>query len=111
MRWVIAMVLLVSWDVAGQPKKEEVTIAQAKKILPDAPASCGDIPCMLEASYAKDPKAKALALAIHADNGSVAGVGPDEIMDGGYRGKIHLVPELPIDELYISNFELQVQSL
>jgi len=81
----------------SQPRpKDEVTVPAARKILPDAPASCADIPCLLEAAYVKDPKAKALALAIYADNGSVAGVGPDEIMDGGYRGKIHLVPELPL---------------
>ncbi len=95
---VIAGVLAVSWDVAGDPKKkEEVALDAARKIL-DAPGrgSCADIPCLLEAAYAKDPKAKALALALFAENGSVAGVGPDEIMDGGYRGKIHLVPELPV---------------
>ncbi len=94
---VIASVLAVSSPATSQPpRKEEVTLAQAKKILPDAPASCADIPCLIEAAYAKDPKAKPIALALFADNGSVAGVGPDEIMDGGYRGKIHLVPELPV---------------
>ncbi len=94
---VIASVLAVSSPATSQPpRKEEVTLAQAKKILPDAPASCADIPCLIEAAYAKDPKAKPIALALFADNGSVAGVGPDEIMDGVYRGKIHLVPELPV---------------
>jgi hypothetical protein len=123
---VLAGLLLSSASPAtSQPSKHEVTVSQARKILPDAPASCADIPCMLEATYAKDPKAKALALAIFADNGSVAGVGPDEIMDGGYRGKIHLVPELPagkyrkhleavsfatksIDEFFTKLFDKQV---
>lgn len=96
MRVVVLAGLLLSSTATSQPApRHEVSVSQARKILPDAPASCADIPCMLEATYAKDPKAKALALAIFADNGSVAGVGPDEIMDGGYRGKIHLVPELP----------------
>jgi len=93
---LVVVALFVSRDVAGQPKKPDVTVEQARVLLPNTPASCTDIPCLLEAAYAKDPKAKALALAIYADNGSVAGVGPDEIMDGGYRGKIHLVPELPL---------------
>ncbi|HUS31336.1 MAG TPA: hypothetical protein VMZ53_22650 [Kofleriaceae bacterium] len=43
----------------------------------------------------KDKKAKALADALNADLEHVIDVGSDEIMDGGYRGKIHLVPELP----------------
>lgn len=89
---VVASVLVCS-PAFAEPK---VTIDQARAILPDAPKSCADIECMLDASYAKDPKAKALAVALYRDHGSVAGVGPEEIMDGGYRGKIQLVPQLPI---------------
>lgn len=74
----------------------DVTLEQARAILPDAPQTCADIECMLERTYAKDARAKALALALFRDTGNVAGVGPDEMMDGGYRGKIHLVPQLPI---------------
>lgn len=97
MRVIVFAGLLISSTATSQPApKQEVSVSQARKILPDAPAACADIPCMLEAVYAKDAKAKQLALALYADNGSVAGVGPDEIMDGGYRGKIHLVPELPV---------------
>lgn len=97
MRLVVPVLVVLTSSATSQPTtKHEVTVSQARKILPDAPASCADVACMLEASYAKDGKAKALALALFADNGSVAGVGPDEIMDGGYRGKIHLVPELPV---------------
>ena len=60
------------------------------------PPTCADVPCLLEARYAADPKAKALALALFRDTGDIAGVGDEELMDGGYRGKIHLVPQLPI---------------
>jgi len=64
----------------------------------DAPASCAKRPeCLITERYAKDPKAQKLALALFKATGDIAGVGPDEIMDGGYRGKIHLVPELPIN--------------
>src|SRR5258706_12648204 len=58
--------------------------------------SCKTVDCLIEARYASDAKAKAIALALYQDTGDVAGVGVDEVMDGGYRGKIHLVPELPV---------------
>src|SRR5262249_13492694 len=59
-----------------------------------APA-CNDVECLIDRRYQSDAKAKALALALFRATGDVAGVGPDEIMDGGWRGKIHLVPQLP----------------
>ena len=79
-------------DVVDNP---EVSLDQARAILPDAPKSCADVDCMLASSYAKDAKAKALAVALFRATGDVAGVGPKELMDGGYRGKITLVPQLP----------------
>jgi hypothetical protein len=99
MRWVWAAVALSIVAPASQadPQKSiTITLAEARKILPDGPASCTTVECLLEASYAKDAKAKAIALELYRKHGNVAGVGPDEIMDGGYRGKIHLVPQLPI---------------
>jgi hypothetical protein len=42
-----------------------------------------------------DDKAKELATTMATDGGHVIEAGDDEIMDGGFRGKIHLVPELP----------------
>ncbi len=71
--------------------------AAAKRLFPGgAPASCTDTACLIDARYAKDAKASALARALYDATGDLAGVGPDETMDGGYRGKIHIVPELPI---------------
>ena len=49
------------------------------------------------AAYKSDPKALAVARALFDDFGSIATTGVEEHMDGGYRGTIHLVPELPID--------------
>ena len=57
---------------------------------------CETLECLIERAYKADAKAKRLALALWTDSGDLAGIGPDEIMDGGYRGKIHLVPQLPI---------------
>ena len=72
-----------------------LTVDTAKQLLGDAKA-CSDVPCLITARYAKDDKARTLALALYAATGDIAGLGVDEIMDGGYRGKIHLVPQLPI---------------
>ena len=69
--------------------------AAAVLLSPGRRSSCADVPCLIEAAYAKDPKAKSLALALYRDTGNVAGVGPEELMDGGYRGMIRLVPQLP----------------
>lgn len=73
-----------------------VTLDRAAALLaPRTHTDCADIPCLLARAYAADPKAKALALALFTDAGDVAGVGEDEQMDGGFRGTVHLVPQLP----------------
>jgi hypothetical protein len=82
----------------AMPSPVAIALATAVRLLygeHDAP-ECRTIECLLEDRYAADAKAKELALALFRDNGSVAGVGRDEVMDGGYRGKIHLVPQLPV---------------
>jgi hypothetical protein len=89
---VLAVLCLLASTAAADP---DVSIDEARKLFPSAPKSCTDIPCMIEDAYADDKAAKDTALALFRDVGDVAGVGPDEIMDGGYRGKIHLVPQLP----------------
>jgi len=50
----------------------------------------------IEQRFAKDGKAQVLALALFDETGDVVVEGPEETMDGGYRGEIHLVPALPI---------------
>ncbi|MCE9579746.1 MAG: hypothetical protein K8W52_41895 [Deltaproteobacteria bacterium] len=64
------------------------------------PAACATDPspiaCMLDQAFAADPRAAALARALYTETGDVAGPGDAEIMDGGYRGRIQLVPALPI---------------
>ena len=95
MRLAVVVLAALCAPAGAEPK---ISVSDARTILPDAPRSCADVECMIEASYAKDPKAKALALALFRETGSIAGVGPEELMDGGYRGKIQLVPQLPIDK-------------
>jgi len=54
------------------------------------------IRCLLAARFKGDPQAAKLAAALYEQTGSVVGVAPKRIMDGGWRGKIQLVPELPV---------------
>lgn len=75
--------------------KQEVSRAEALALFPAA-KDCADIACMIDRAYKADAKARELAHALYRDTGNVAGVGPAEIMDGGYRGKIRLVPQLPL---------------
>ena len=58
-------------------------------------AKPSEVETALAKRFAGDAKAEAIAVALYRDTGDVADVGADEIMDGGYRGKIHLVPQLP----------------
>jgi hypothetical protein len=88
--------------VAIVPPDPRIDVRAAAAILAggEVPPACATrddaIPCMLERAYAADAKAQALAIALHRDTGDVAGLGETEDMDGGFRGTIHLVPELPI---------------
>jgi hypothetical protein len=50
----------------------------------------------LARDFVSDPKARDVALALYRDLGDIVGAGSDEQMEGGYRGVIHLVPQLPI---------------
>jgi hypothetical protein len=98
MRSFVVVVALCSRALADPDPTPRVTLETATQLLGED-AACKDkddpILCLLEARYAADSKAKALALALYRDTGDVAGVGPEENMDGGFRGPIHLVPQLP----------------
>ena len=52
--------------------------------------------CLIRARYVDDAAASDLALRLYEVAGSVAGLEPEHDMDGGWRGQLHLVPELPI---------------
>ena len=94
MRWLILLVALAAVAAAGPAPVVE--LAAAQQLLPGAPASCEHVECLLEHAYQADPKASELALALFRTTGDVAGVGPEETMDGGFRGEIQLVPQLPV---------------
>ncbi|WP_437491480.1 hypothetical protein WME75_15705 [Sorangium sp. So ce1014] len=52
--------------------------------------------CLLALRYHADRRAAASATALFEQTGSIAGLEREHLMDGGYRGTLHLVPELPV---------------
>lgn len=88
------MVALVTLWVAPVAAAPAIELSLARTLLPGG-GECGDVECLIDRAYQGDAKARQLARALWKDSGDLAGVGPDELMDGGYRGQIHLVPQLP----------------
>jgi hypothetical protein len=97
---------------AGADPRLAVSLDEARQLLfaGEMPAACAGmqaaavsaeqvqraaIECLLSEKYRRDAEARDLALAIYRTTGSVAGLGEAETMDGGYRGTIKLVPQLP----------------
>jgi hypothetical protein len=54
------------------------------------------IACLLALRYHQDPKAAKLAQRLFEAEGSIAGLTDEQDFDGGFRGVIHVVPDLPI---------------
>ncbi|WP_437970936.1 hypothetical protein WMF04_17355 [Sorangium sp. So ce260] len=52
--------------------------------------------CLLALRYRGDRQAAASATALFDQTGSLAGLEREHLMDGGYRGTLHLVPALPV---------------
>jgi hypothetical protein len=52
--------------------------------------------CLIAARFASDMSAAKIATDLFDRTGDVAGVLAPETMEGGFRGKLHLVPALPI---------------
>jgi hypothetical protein len=64
---------------------------------PDCPGDdAAAVRCLIGAHYSSDPAAAELALRLFAGSGVVAGVEVEHVMDGGYRGMLHLVPADPV---------------
>jgi hypothetical protein len=97
MRWPILLAALISLASLGAASPAPVVQLDAAKRLLPIPDACASVDCLLEHAYQTDPKASELALRLWRESGDVAGVGPEEVMDGGFRGTIHLVPQLPIN--------------
>ncbi|HKO47603.1 MAG TPA: hypothetical protein VJV79_07765 [Polyangiaceae bacterium] len=94
MRSLLLLVALAC--LAAAPSTPIVELAAAKRLLPTS-VDCDNIPCLIDHGYRADAEASRLALALFQTTGDVAGVGPEEVMDGGFRGTIRLVPQLPVN--------------
>lgn len=93
----VGLLVVLALVVPASAEPDPVIAFEAAAVLLPSPAraKCTDVECLIAAAYADDAKAAAQALALFRTTGDIAGVGPEELMDGGYRGKIRLVPQLP----------------
>lgn len=98
MRWWLVLGVMVGMtSVLAADTAAVISLRDATTLLaPGTRTKCTTTECLIEDAYAADSKAQELALALFRDTGTIAGVGPEEVMDGGYRGKIRLVPQLPL---------------
>jgi hypothetical protein len=55
-----------------------------------------DVRCLFEDRYKADPHALEIAYGMFVRHGIVCGVEAAHVMDGGYRGRIRIVPEVPV---------------
>jgi hypothetical protein len=107
--WLLGVALSATVSVPGMahgtPSASGWTYAKAADVLWVAP---GDAPlcedadikkralCMLDARYDRDAQARDLARAMFERTGTLAGVHREDTFDGGFRGTIRIVPELPV---------------
>jgi hypothetical protein len=91
------------------PDPAAISVAAAEEILflraanvPPAAAACPRedreraIRCLLGLRFEGDAAAAAAAIELYSVAGDVAGVEPEQVMDGGFRGRLRLVPEVPV---------------
>ena len=83
-------------DVSRQLAEEILFITAKAPVLCDQGTQAEQISCLIAARYVKDPVAQKAAVALYAQSGTVMGVLPEQDFNGGYRGKLHLVPHLPV---------------
>lgn len=92
------LVALFATLAASQPfQGEPISVARALELLPSdagVPTDAG-IADVLRAGLASDADAVKVALELYAHTGDVVGVLAEQDMEGGYRGTIHLMPQLP----------------
>lgn len=93
-------------DQSTSTPSVSATSAERTLFLGNVPAEAGacgkgsDEPqrvrCLLRVRFADDAVAQAAAIAMYDQSGSVVGLNPARTMDGGWRGMLELVPELPV---------------
>lgn len=102
MRHALLIVLLPALALADEPKLSRGLVQEILFMSepPPEPCDAGDdaaqIVCLIEARYAKDAAAQKTIVELYKKTGTVMGQLPEQDFDGGYRGKLHLVPRLPV---------------
>ena len=98
MRAAVALLCLACTAVAAPIPR---ATAQEILFLPtDKAPACTEgteheqIVCLIKGLYAKDAAASKLAVELYEKTGTIVGQLPEQPFDGGYRGKLHLVPRL-----------------
>lgn len=99
-RSVALLTTLVATVTLAEPPR--ISASQARVLIAGDVKGCTEgsddeqIRCLMKARLVDDPQAAKLALALFETAGHVVGVLPEQDFEGGYRGVIHLVPQLPI---------------
>ncbi len=98
---VLAAALLGSTpNTSVSPERVEALLFSSEPAVPRCaqPGVEGDarIACLLALRYFRDPAAAKLAQRLFEADGSIAGLTEEQDFDGGFRGVIHVVPDLPI---------------
>lgn len=105
-----ALGALATANVALAAAPEPVSAAQAQAILfgstrATAPAACAAgeerarVECLLRARFSTDARAAQVAVELYQRSGTVVGLLEEQLFDGEYRGRIRMVPRLPVGAL------------
>src|SRR4051812_14947821 len=100
--WLALVLLAVPVTAEETPKvsrelARDILFLEEKLPEPcDTGSEADQINCLIAARYAKDSAAAKVATSLYASSGTVMGILPEQDFDGAYRGKLHLVPHLPI---------------
>lgn len=89
--------IAIALDEAEDVLFPGATAQTLRQACPDTSlAAAEQIRCLIAARFRGDDEARAIALDLFERTGGVAGVEREHVMDGGFRGKLHLVPEPPV---------------
>lgn len=97
---LIAAITLSAVPEISRELAQNILFLEAPLATPcDQDTAADQIRCVIAARYLKDRAASKLAIELYELTGTVVGVLPEQDFEGGYRGRLHLVPRLPTGEL------------
>jgi hypothetical protein len=91
-----------SASASKPPAPARVAFARALSVVSGgqlpAPCQTDDIRCLVSARFSGHDAERTSALALFDETGDVVGTEEEHQMEGGFRGTIHIVPELPVGQ-------------